>query len=131
VKVGSKEYVLGLWDTAGSERFESMSRLYYRNANAALICYGNFYYYYKLKCLLIFLLDITNSLSFSKAKRWVEELETSESDCINYLVATKCDLIFEESAARAVSMEDVEEFAKLYNLKPFETSSKTGFFIIL
>jgi len=27
-------------DTAGSERFESMSTLYYRGAKAAIVCYG-------------------------------------------------------------------------------------------
>ena len=27
-------------DTAGSERFESVSALYYRGAKAAIVCYG-------------------------------------------------------------------------------------------
>jgi hypothetical protein len=27
-------------DTAGSERFEAMSRIYYRDAKAAVICFG-------------------------------------------------------------------------------------------
>lgn len=27
-------------DTAGSERYESMSRIYYRGAKAAIVCYG-------------------------------------------------------------------------------------------
>ena len=27
-------------DTAGSERYESMSRIYYRGARAAIVCYG-------------------------------------------------------------------------------------------
>lgn len=27
-------------DTAGSERFESVSTLYYRGAKAAIVCYG-------------------------------------------------------------------------------------------
>ena len=30
VSVGGRELVLGIWDTAGSERYESMSRMYYR-----------------------------------------------------------------------------------------------------
>lgn len=27
-------------DTAGSERYEAMSRIYYRGARAAVVCYG-------------------------------------------------------------------------------------------
>jgi Ras-related protein Rab-24 len=27
-------------DTAGAERYESMSRIYYRSARAAIVCYG-------------------------------------------------------------------------------------------
>ena len=27
-------------DTAGSERYESMSRIYYRGAKAAVVCFG-------------------------------------------------------------------------------------------
>lgn len=30
---------LQIWDTAGQERFRSMSRLYYRGAQAVLLCY--------------------------------------------------------------------------------------------
>ena len=29
-------------DTAGSERYEAMSRIYYRGAMAAIICYGKY-----------------------------------------------------------------------------------------
>ena len=31
---------VGVWDTAGSERYEAMSRMYYRNAKAAIVCYA-------------------------------------------------------------------------------------------
>ena len=33
---------LGIWDTAGSERYESMSRIYYRGTAAAVVCYDCF-----------------------------------------------------------------------------------------
>jgi len=33
-------------DTAGSERYESMSRIYYRGAKAAIVCYGE-------KCMIV------------------------------------------------------------------------------
>lgn len=31
-----------LQDTAGSERYEAMSRIYYRGAKAAVLCYGKY-----------------------------------------------------------------------------------------
>ena len=30
---GRKEVILGVWDTAGSERYESMARMYYRSVS--------------------------------------------------------------------------------------------------
>ena len=32
IRIEGRDLVLGVWDTAGSERYESMSRMYYRNA---------------------------------------------------------------------------------------------------
>lgn len=48
MNVGGKEVVLGVWDTAGSERYESMARMYYRRVPSiapycvtVLLCYGD------------------------------------------------------------------------------------------
>lgn len=51
-------------DTAGSERYEAMSRIYYRGAKAAIVCY-----------------DVTDSSSFERAKFWVAELRQHEEVC--------------------------------------------------
>ena len=48
-------------DTAGSERYESMSRIYYRGARAAIVCY-----------------DLTEKLSFERAQFWITELRKNE-----------------------------------------------------
>ncbi|KAG7464837.1 hypothetical protein MATL_G00169840 [Megalops atlanticus] len=40
IQVGDKVLTLGIWDTAGAERYEAMSRIYYRGARAAIVCYG-------------------------------------------------------------------------------------------
>ncbi|KAA0720360.1 Ras-related protein [Triplophysa tibetana] len=39
LNIGDKVVTLGIWDTAGSERYEAMSRIYYRGARAAIVCY--------------------------------------------------------------------------------------------
>ncbi|PTB80607.1 ras-domain-containing protein [Trichoderma longibrachiatum ATCC 18648] len=48
---------LQIWDTAGQERFRSISRLYYRGANACILCYS-----------------ITDAQSFTDMGEWLTEL---------------------------------------------------------
>ena len=57
-------------------RFEAMTKNYYRQARAALLCY-----------------DVTDTESFEKVKFWVQELRQYEPKCALYLVGTKLDLI--------------------------------------
>ena len=45
---------LGIWDTAGAERFQSISRMYYHGSRAAIICFSP-----------------ASQESFAKAKFWV------------------------------------------------------------
>ena len=33
-------------DTAGTEQYQAMNRLYYRGAIVAIICYGNYFIFY-------------------------------------------------------------------------------------
>ncbi|KAG9265900.1 ras-related protein Rab-24 [Astyanax mexicanus] len=109
INVGDKVITLGIWDTAGSERYEAMSRIYYRGARAAIVCY-----------------DLTDSSSFLRARFWVKELQTFEEHCKIYLCGTKNDLIEADRSARQVDYHDVTDFADEIGAQHFETSSKTG-----
>lgn len=110
VSVGTNSVTLGIWDTAGSERFESMSSLYYRGAKAAVVCY-----------------DITDGASFEKAKFYLNELEENSPDCMLYLCGTKSDLVSSGKRARDVSYDEVVEYGRGMNARiVIETSSKTG-----
>ena len=53
---------LNLWDTAGQEKFDSLTKLYFKDTKAAIIVY-----------------DVTSELSFEKAQRWVKDLEDQEN----------------------------------------------------
>jgi Ras-related protein Rab-24 len=87
-----------------------MSRIYYRGAKAAIVCY-----------------DLTDSASFERAKFWVNELKTSEEDCNVYLCGTKCDIVEENKMARDVDKRVVEEYREEIGAKDnMETSAKTG-----
>uniref|UniRef100_UPI0030D20D96 ras-related protein Rab-24 isoform 9 n=1 Tax=Mus musculus TaxID=10090 RepID=UPI0030D20D96 len=97
--VGDRTVTLGIWDTAGSERYEAMSRIYYRGAKAAIVCY-----------------DLTDSSSFERAKFWVKELRSLEES----------DLLEEDRRRRRVDFHDVQDYADNIKAQLFETSSKTG-----
>uniref|UniRef100_A0A8C3KF97 Ras-related protein Rab-24 n=1 Tax=Calidris pygmaea TaxID=425635 RepID=A0A8C3KF97_9CHAR len=109
MSVGEQTVTLGIWDTAGSERYEAMSRIYYRGARAAIVCY-----------------DLTDSSSFQRAKFWVNELQNCEEGCRIYLCGTKSDLLEEDRRKRGVDFHDVQDYAEEIKADLFETSSKTG-----
>lgn len=80
---------LQIWDTAGQERFRSISKLYYRGANAAVLCY-----------------DITDPQSFEEMGRWLKELKTNlGDDIILHIVGTKSDVVAEDPGQRKVPFE--------------------------
>ncbi|XP_061473590.1 ras-related protein Rab-24 [Rhineura floridana] len=109
MQVGGRTVTLGIWDTAGSERYEAMSRIYYRGAKAAIVCY-----------------DLTDSSSFQRAKFWVNELQNFEENCRIYLCGTKSDLLDEDRRRRGMDFHDVQDYADDIKAELFETSSKTG-----
>ncbi|OKL61657.1 hypothetical protein UA08_02196 [Talaromyces atroroseus] len=93
---------LQIWDTAGQERFRSISRLYYRGANACLLCY-----------------DITDENSFKEMTGWLQELKShlgsgggSASDdgddippLVIHVVGTKSDIVAIDPSRRKVPFE--------------------------
>lgn len=70
--VRGRRVQLGLWDTAGAERFQSLTKLYYKNAQAALVCW-----------------DMNDMNSFSKCRFWIREISSNEPNCAIVLVGTK------------------------------------------
>jgi small GTP-binding protein len=73
---------LQIWDTAGQERFQSISKMFYRDANVALVCY-----------------DSTTNDSIGN---WIGKVREEVSDCIIFLVATKVDLLDEDQTAECL-----------------------------
>ncbi|XP_063434398.1 ras-related protein Rab-24-like [Mytilus trossulus] len=109
VKVNGKTVILNIWDTAGSERYQSMSRIYYRGAKAAILCF-----------------DLTDAESFDKARYWSGELERNEPDCLIYLCGTKKDMVDIEPGSRATPIGQVQSLARDLRSELYETSSTTG-----
>ncbi|GAO45884.1 hypothetical protein G7K_0130-t1 [Saitoella complicata NRRL Y-17804] len=106
VMVGGKPYKLTVWDTAGQERFRTLTKSYYRNAQAVLVVY-----------------DITNRATFEELPRWLKELEANTaSDIVKVLVGNKLD----KDSSRAVTTEEGEDMADRYNVGFLEASAKSN-----
>ena len=106
IKINKNIFHLQLWDTAGSERFRSVTKGYYSNSACAIIVY-----------------DITNEKSFDSIKEWVNECKLYTNKNIHLvLVGNKNDL----KEQRKIEKEQGEELAKEYDMKFFEASALTG-----
>ncbi len=97
---------LQLWDTGGQERFSSIRPMYYRGSLGAVLVF-----------------DLTNSSSFEHLPQWIEEVRANiKSEIPLLLVGNKSDLIDQ----RMISIEEINQFTKDFNLYYMETSAKTG-----
>jgi small GTP-binding protein len=93
---------LQVWDTAGQERFRSLGKLYYRGANAALLCY-----------------DITRADSLRDVDGWLREIRANlPDDTVIHVVGTKADVVAEDPGKRAVGFESVVAYAAENLCKP-------------
>ena len=62
-----KRIKLNIWDTAGQERFRALSKIFYQDANAAILVY-----------------DITDKKSFEQIKLyWVNQIKEHSPEDIN------------------------------------------------
>jgi len=104
---GNKAVTLGIWDTAGNECYDAISRMYYRGASAAVVCF-----------------DLAYMETLDKAKFWIQELKVHEENCKIYLCGTKKDLL--DLRSRGIDRHDAVDIADSIEAKLFETSSKTG-----
>jgi small GTP-binding protein len=67
---------LNIWDTAGHERYAKLTKKYYHEADACLVCY-----------------DLTDAESWAKLQDWVTEVQNTEPDCLIVFVGTKKDFL--------------------------------------
>ena len=105
--VKNKVVKIQIGDTAGQERYRSITTAYYRGAAAIIIC-----------C------DCTNEESFNNIKNWVEEIgKYTDKDAVDKMVfMNKCDL----TEDRCIKKEDIDKFEKENGIKVLEVSAKTG-----
>ena len=74
--INKKTVKIQIWDTAGQEAFQAITRTYYKGAICALLVY-----------------DITNKGSFDHVAKWLEEVKSNSSkNIIIILIGNKKDL---------------------------------------
>ncbi|KAH8664338.1 ras-related protein rab-like protein-18 [Xylariales sp. PMI_506] len=107
LNVRGKAYRLNVFDTAGQERFRTLSTSYYRGAHGVILVY-----------------DITNRGSFLSMEKWIDEARMNAAeDAVLYLVGSKLDKV--SPGGRAVSAEEGKAFAEKHGAGFCEVSSKT------
>ncbi|XP_049904846.1 ras-related protein Rab-17-like [Epinephelus moara] len=96
-----------IWDTAGQEKYHSVTPLYYRGAQAALLVY-----------------DISKRETFIRAQVWLKELEKqyTPGSTVIWLVGNKGDL----EQDRQISVQEGQSLADDRGLFFAETSALTG-----
>ena len=107
VYFNGKEYTLDIWDTAGQEKYRSIGKMFYKNANIVLFVY-----------------DITNKKSFLDLKNvWYDELiKTGEKKAVMAVIGNKNDMFLKEEVDEEEAREWADEIGAIFGL----VSAKTG-----
>jgi small GTP-binding protein len=95
-----------IWDTAGTEQYQSLTPVYFRSAAAALVVF-----------------DITNPISFASLGKWLSAFRAVATDkAIVFIVGNKVDI----EHARKIGKQEAEDWAAERGAEYRETSASTG-----
>ena len=96
---------LYIWDTAGQDRFRSITSNYYKGADGIILIY-----------------DITKQETFNNVRNWITSIkEEAPAKVVLILVGNKVD----DEKNRAVPQSEGEKIADEYNLPFLECSAKS------
>ena len=101
IKFKMKKYKLIIHDSAGQERYKSITKSILRHKDGVLFIY-----------------DISNQESFKDLKTWYELYKNENEGVIGLIIGNKCDI------ERKVNKEKAKKFALEHKLKYIETSAK-------
>ena len=93
-----------IWDTAGHEKFRTITTSYYKSAHAIIILY-----------------DITQKASFDHIRNWITEIDKfGKQGVLKVIVGNKLDM----ENNRKITKEAAENLALKYGIKLWEVSAK-------
>ena len=106
--IDNKTIRIDLWDTAGNEKFHSLTTGFFKNAEGIMVMF-----------------DVTTLTSFENVRNWTESIKTHLSLEANnipvIIIGNKIDL-----KEREIKTEDANKYCRELGFKYFETSAKTG-----
>lgn len=98
--------ILQIWDTAGQDKFRSISQSYIRNGDAIILVY-----------------DVTSDETFQHVTTWMDAIHNmAKKDIPIILVGNKIDM----ESERRITTEEGQKLAERYNLLFKEVSAMTG-----
>lgn len=104
--INNEKLDIQIWDTAGQEKFKSLSPIYFRNAAAAVVVFA-----------------LTSKTSFQNLNTWIGSFtDAAGNDALIYIAANKSDLVDDFE----VTYEEAQEWADAHKYKIFYTSAKNG-----
>ena len=106
--INNKTVRIKIWDTAGQEKYHSLAKGFFRNAQGIMVVF-----------------DVTNIETYENVKYWTQSIKThmgSDIDKISVIIiGNKID-----SKDREVNKKEAESYCAELGYPYFETSAKTG-----
>ena len=101
----NQKFKLQIWDTAGHERFRTITNSYYRGTDAVILVF-----------------DLTRENTFEEVEYWLKEItENAADNIIIHLVGNKNDL------PKKVKKESIAKLVLNSQIPYIETSAKNNF----
>ena len=105
LRLNDQEINLQIWDSAGQEKYNSITKQYYNRTDGILVVF-----------------DLTSRKTFNGVMNWLEEVEQSNAKGLPVVViGNKCDLEDKE-----VIKEEIIDFAESKGFSYYETSALNG-----
>ena len=105
---GGKCIKFEIWDTAGQEKYRSLTKIFYKDAAVAILVY-----------------DITRKESYEELKNyWYNQLkECSPSNIVIGIAANKCDLYDNEQVSEDEARKFADEIGAVFKLTSANTNT--------
>lgn len=104
LSINNKQIKLQIWDSAGQERFRTLTTAYYRSAHGIVLVY-----------------DVNDRETFFHIENWLQEVSRYAAGDVNrVLVGNKCDLLNK----REVEYETARVYAERLGISFTEASAK-------
>ena len=97
----NKTLILDIWDTAGQEKYKSLTKFFYKDAAVAILVY-----------------DISLKQSFENVKNyWYQQMqENGDKNMVLGIAGNKCDLYEEEAVPEAEAREFASSIGAIFGL---------------